>query len=253
MALTTNAETFQFHPIGVLHTCFAEKFGVPRQAAMVPAAVGTLKLKADPTYRLAVEPLESFSHIWIVFVFDRGTDRPWRPIVEPPRPGQRRSVGVFASRSPHRPNPIGISAVRLDRIDYDAKGGIEIHVSGVDILDGTPVLDVKPYLPYADCIPAATSGWASDTIQRYRVTFSDASARSLAEAARAEPRLPELITQMLALDPRPTSQRLAAPLDAVATEGRRFAFRVLGHDVRWEVKAGAIHVLEVLPLAAPNT
>ena len=173
-----------YPPIGILKTCFREKFGVPRQSGMIEEASGVLKLLPDPLFPRAFENLDRFSHIWIVFRFHKNARRTWRPTVEPPRLEALRRVGVFATRSPDRPNPIGLSAVKLDRIDFSAPGGIELHVSGVDILDGTPVLDVKPYLPYADSIADANSGWASREIERYPVRFTDESRENIAAYAR---------------------------------------------------------------------
>jgi tRNA-Thr(GGU) m(6)t(6)A37 methyltransferase TsaA len=234
-----------YSPIGHLKTCFTEKFGAPRQSQMIPDARGVLKLLPDPAFAQALHGLETFSHVWVIFVFDRHEEQAWRPLIQPPRVGVPK-VGVFASRSPHRPNPIGISAVKLDRIDRDAPGGIEIHLSGVDILDGTPVLDIKPYLPYADVIPGATSGWAEGAIDRFPVSFSAESLAVLEKnAAEQLPRLRELIEQMLSWDPRPASQRETMPIRAPETEGRVFRFRVSRYDVEWQVRAQAIHVLQL--------
>lgn len=234
-----------FSPIGILHTVFQEKFGVPRQSGMMAEARGILKLNDHPEFRQALSRLEEFSHLWIIFVFHKN-GREFRPVIDPPRESRVTSLGVFASRSPNRPNPIGMSAVTLDRIDYDAKGGIEIHVSGVDILDGTPVLDIKPYLPYADRIDDANSGWAVADEPTYSVSFSSESSQCLENTS--VPRLKELVSEMLKFDPRPTSQRRAFPLDAAESAGKRFAFRVQGYDIRWEARPSGPHVFEVIKL-----
>ncbi|MFU8770170.1 MAG: tRNA (N6-threonylcarbamoyladenosine(37)-N6)-methyltransferase TrmO, partial [Desulfotignum sp.] len=146
--------TCQFTPIATLYTCFKEKFGIPRQMNLVPAAPG--RLVFDPAFssRYAVRDLTGFSHIWLVFVFHQALDRPWSALVRPPRLGGNKKVGVFATRSPFRPNPIGMSAVKLEAVEQTAQGPV-LHLSGVDILDNTPVLDIKPYLPWADAIPGA--------------------------------------------------------------------------------------------------
>jgi tRNA-Thr(GGU) m(6)t(6)A37 methyltransferase TsaA len=244
-----------FTPIGVIRTCFTEKFGLPRQSLMVDEARGVLKLQPDPGYRVALNHLERFSHLWVVFVFHRALAKGWRPTIRPPRVDAPRRVGVFASRSPHRPNPVGMSVVRLERIDLDAPGGIELHLSGIDLMDGTPVLDIKPYLPYVDRVEGATEGWAEGDIPRYSVEFTPEALEALAAArvaarAAAHPRLRELVTQMLEWDPRPTSQRRAMPIGDPANEGRRFGFRVLDFDVRWEIRGGGIRVLEMVPAGA---
>jgi len=213
---------------------------------MVPEARGILKLNPDPAYRVALNHLEKFSHLWIVYVFHLHTEKGWRSTIRPPRVDAPRRVGVFASRSPHRPNPIGLSAVKLDRIDLDAPGGIEIHLSGVDILDGTPVLDIKPYLPYADSITDASSGWAGSEIPKCAVSFSAESLQAIALAQIAHPNLKTFIAQMLEWDPRPTSQRRAMPIEADPSQGMKFGFRIFDYDVQWEIKDCAIHVTNLI-------
>ncbi len=235
--------------IGTLHTVFKEKFGVPRQSGMMSEAKGVLKLQPDPKFRAALSRLEAFSHLWIVFVFHKAGGA-WHPIVDPPRDTEFKNIGVFASRSPHRPNPIGLSGVKLESIDYDAVGGIEIHVSGVDILDGTPVLDIKPYLPYADRIEGANSGWTVEDSTKLPVTFSDESAQALSRAGGLHAK--GLIHQMLERDPRPASQRRAVPIGDPGSEGRPFAFRVLDFDVKWEIRGGGAHVKELVLLERTN-
>jgi tRNA (adenine37-N6)-methyltransferase len=234
-----------FHPIGLIRSCFTEKFGVPRQPLMVAESRAVLKLNAHSGYAEALGKLDSFSHIWIVFVFHQNKERPWRPTIEAPRLGNTRKVGVFASRSPYRPNPIGISVVKLEWIDFKSVEGIELHLSGVDLLDGTPVLDVKPYLPYADRVDDATPGWADEVLQRYPVEFSEQSLETLANGSELHPRLELLIRQMLEWDPRPTSQRRAFPVLAPETEGREFAFRILGLDVHWQIRGAVFYVLRI--------
>ena len=216
---------------------------------MISEARGVLKLNPDPAYALALKHLENFSHVWILFVFHEHVDMPWHPVIRPPRVNAPRKVGVFASRSPHRPNPIGMSAVKLDRIDHEAPGGIEIHLSGVDILDGTPVLDIKPYLPYADSIPDANEGWARGEITRYNVQFSAESLSTIEKISAEEfPRLKELIQQMLAWDPRPTSQRRAMPIEDRKSEGLQFAFRIANFDVQWQILDGGIYVVGLVQI-----
>jgi tRNA-Thr(GGU) m(6)t(6)A37 methyltransferase TsaA len=248
---------FKHHSIGILKTPFREKFGVPRQSMMMSEAKGVLKLNPEPSFREALNHLAEFSHVWLVFVFHQIAENDWRPTIRPPRVDAPRRVGVFASRSPHRPNPIGISAVKLDRIDLDAPGGIEIHLSGVDLLDGTPILDIKPYLPYADVISEASSGWADSTIPKYFVTFSEKSLQYLRElqAPTKEPLSMErsaddwerLIRQTLEWDPRPTSQRRAKPIESPETEGLAYGLRIQDMEVQWEIRDGGIHITELSP------
>ena len=226
---------FQHQAIGFLKTRFKEKFGVPRQSLMMREARGVLKLKPDPSYAQALLHLEKFSHLWLVFVFHQDMDKPWRPTIRPPRLDAPRKVGLFASRSPHRPNPIGISAVKLESIDLQAPGGIEIHVSGVDLLDGTPILDIKPYLPYADSIVEANAGWAGSEIPKYAVHFSEECEATL-QSLKPTPQVPdwrELITQTLEWDPRPTSQRRAMPIESGEFNGMRFGLSICEAEVKW--------------------
>lgn len=236
-------ERFVFEPIGTLHTCFKEKFGIPRQSGLVQHAQGILKLRNHPFYKSAIRELESFSHIWLVFVFHQHDAKSWKPSIRPPRLGGAKKVGVLASRSPHRPNPIGLSAVRLDKVDWNATGGIELHVSGVDILDGTPILDIKPYIPYADSIPRANSGWAEQPIEKMPVEFSSQALESL--ATKKDPNLRELIIEMLELDPRPAFQKRQMPANSPEAEGSRYGFRLFDYDVRWQILPGRFLVLDV--------
>ncbi len=156
-------------------------------------------------------------------------------------------VGVFASRSPHRPNPIGMSCVKLEKIDLKAKGGPEVHVSGLDILDGSPLIDIKPYLPYADSIPDAKCGWASSDIPKYPVSFSEKSLISI-ENSHRHPNLKELLIQMLELDPRPTSQRQYISIEDPKSRSRKYGFRLFDFDVQWEIVNQGIHVIDLVPL-----
>ncbi|MGK5085078.1 tRNA (N6-threonylcarbamoyladenosine(37)-N6)-methyltransferase TrmO [Bdellovibrionota bacterium FG-1] len=238
---------FSFSPIGILQTCFKEKFGIPRQPGLVVGAHGVIKLNPDPFLQTAVRELEGFSHLWVIFVFHQNDAKNWKPSIRPPRLGGAKKVGVLASRSPHRPNPIGLSAVKLERIDLEATGGVEIHVSGVDVLDGTPVLDIKPYLPYADSIPEAKAGWAEQPIQRITIDFSDQALQAIALRARSEqPNLQALITEMLSLDPRPAFQQRRMPPGLPEAQGTRYGFRLFDYDVKWEIQDGRFRVLDVV-------
>ena len=237
-------------PIGSIRTSFQEKFGVPRQSLQLPSAMGTILLNPDPLYREALRHLEGFSHLWIVFLFHEHLDQAWRPLITPPRIDAPGKIGVFASRSPHRPNPIGLSVVKLERINLNARNGIEIEVSGVDLLDGTPILDIKPYLPYADQVIGATGGWTETEIPRFQVSFTPLALEQLEEAEKRHQRstqnkLKSLISEMLELDPRPTSQKKSHPISDPASEGLPFAFRFLDFDVKWRVQNGTIQVEEL--------
>lgn len=242
---------FHYRSIGTLRSPFREKFGIPRQSLMMEEARGYVKLNADPQFAVALRHLEQFSHIWVIFDFHKNGNGPWHPLIDTPRVEAGHRMGVFATRSPHRPNAIGMSAVRLESIDFEAKGGIEIHINGVDIMDGTPVLDLKPYLPFADRIDEANSGWAQSEIVRYPVRFTETSLQALENHRLRHPRLRELIEEMLGFDPRPTSQRRASPIHDPSSEGLKFAFRILDLDVQWEVHNFGLRVFSVIDLKSP--
>lgn len=235
----------EMNPIGVIHTCFSEKFGVPRQSMMVKEARGVIRLGKEYSHPDTVLHLDGFSHIWVIYLFHKGQNEnhrdKWTNTIQPPRIDAPKKVGVFASRSPHRPNPIGMSVVKLDRIRHDSKNGIEIEISGVDILDGTPLLDLKPYIPYADIVHESTSGWINNEITRYEVEFADGVL-----AAMDDPAQKDLITGILEWDPRPRSQREHSPIESAESIGKRFAFRLMNCDIHWVIAEGAkIRVMEI--------
>lgn len=188
-------------PIGTLRSCYGQKFGIPRQPGLVPEASAELHLDPAVVTRDAVRGLERFSHVWVIFLFHAAGEV--KMVVRPPRLGGAKKTGVLATRSPHRPNHVGLSAVRLERVDADAPGGPVLHLRGGDFLDGTPVIDVKPYLPYADVVPDATSGWAEGELARAPVRFSE-EARAACARAEAEgfADLARIVEASLALDPR---------------------------------------------------
>jgi tRNA-Thr(GGU) m(6)t(6)A37 methyltransferase TsaA len=215
-----------------------------------------IELRDDAFFPNAVRRLESFSHVWVVFVFHEHDAKHWKPSIRPPRLGGAEKVGVLASRSPHRPNPIGLSACKLDGVEITPQGRVLIRVSGVDILDGSPILDIKPYLPYADSIPEADPGWAVDSIERVQVRFTELALEKIAAHARvlgpaAGAGLQSLIESMVALDPRPAFQKRRMPPGSPEAEGTRFGFKLLGVDVQWRITTDAngpgFEVFDLLP------
>lgn len=249
--------SYEFEPIGVVRTAFAEKFGIPRQPGMVSEAKGVIELNKHPFFAIACQKLETFSHLWIVFVFHEHGARDWKPSIRPPRLGGRKKVGVLASRSPHRPNPIGLSAVKLDRIDFDGPQGVRIHVSGVDLLDGTPVLDIKPYIPFADSIPDAHAGWAAEPIEKFPVVFTEPALEAIEKhqsRLRAEKNDPSIdlkrmVVEMLELDPRPASQKRKMPPENEDSKGLKFAFTIFDVDVKWMIREDGFSVLDLVDLS----
>ena len=194
----------EFKTIARIHTGFPEKFGIPRQSGIVETP-GYIVFEPPYNNPDAVRGLEEFSHIWLIWQFSQAVRDDWSPTVRPPRLGGNTRVGVFASRSPFRPNPIGLSLVKLESIEYDHSLGSVLHVTGADILDGTPIYDIKPYLPYSEAKPDAEGGFA------HRV-MDDSMQVVLTEDADLEPakEIPEedlyTIKKLLAQDPRPRYQ-----------------------------------------------
>ncbi len=201
-ALTLNA-TFQFQQIGVIRSCYRQKFGIPRQPGIVTAAEATLELLPPFNQENLVRGLEGFSHIWVHFIFHQTMDEGWRPTIRPPRLGGRQRMGVFATRSTHRPNPLGMSVLELQSIT-SGSGRLILHLGSADLLDGTPVVDIKPYLPYADALPGAEGGFAPLPVVMADVKFTDqAMAQCLRYEQRTGRKLIQLIEQVLGQDPRP--------------------------------------------------
>ncbi|MDF7666889.1 tRNA (N6-threonylcarbamoyladenosine(37)-N6)-methyltransferase TrmO [Orbaceae bacterium ESL0727] len=194
-------------PIGVIHSPYSEKFAVPRQPALVSAGEGELQLLPPFNHANSVKGLEQFSHLWILFLFDRIDPNKWNLTVRPPRLGGNKAVGVFATRSPFRPNHIGLSAVELKDIIID-KQQVRLKLGSLDLVDGTPVIDIKPYLPYCDSYPQAEAGYAqSIPPQTLTVEFSPLAQQMLTEQQTDYPQLAELITQVIAQDPRPAYKK----------------------------------------------
>lgn len=240
---------FEFEPIGYVQSPFKDKFGIPRQPGLASEARGVIKIGSDPNLKTALKSFEEFSHLWIVFVFHAHGGRNWKPSIRPPRLGGSRKVGVLASRSPHRPNPIGLSAVALERVDLDALGGPEIHVRGIDLLDKTPVLDIKPYIPYADSIPTANAGWASEPMIRIPIEFTSEAEVAISLRATGEnSNLRAMIVEILELDPRPAFQKRNLPPESASAHGTRYGFALLNCDVKYEIREGKFLVYNILNL-----
>ena len=223
-------DKYTFQPIGEIHSCFPEKFGIPRQAGLVPSSRATITFY-PPFNRLELfRELKQFSHIWVHFLFHATIAEGWRATVRPPGLGGQKRVGVFASRSPHRPNHLGMSAVALLGMTED--GALE--VSGGDFLDGTPVVDIKPYIPYCDAIEDASGGYSGEGMSGKTVVMSLQSEEfCTAYRNRTGRDLHTLITQVLLADPRPASQR---------RKKREFGCTLWNVNFRWRVEGGNIVV-----------
>ena len=184
--------------IAVIRTDFPEKFGIPRQSGLVEELRSTLVFHPEFRVPEALRGLEQYSHLWLIWEFSKAVREDWKPTVRPPRLGGNTRMGVFATRSPYRPNPLGLSCVRLEGIDFDAPDGPLLHLSGADLMDGTPIYDIKPYLPYVDCRPEASNDFA---LAQQEGVLSVELPKELAELV-PEDRRGALIS-VLAQDPRP--------------------------------------------------
>ena len=217
-------------PVAAIHTDFPSRFGIPRQAGLVDALRG--RIVFEPAFRNddALRGLEGFSHIWLIWGFSGNRDHDWSPTVRPPRLGGNVRLGVFATRSPFRPNGLGLSCVRLVGLQKEAGLGTTLLVAGADLMDGTPIYDIKPYLPYADCIPEASGGFAPGPDSRLAVLFPDGLKEKLPPDRLAA------LTEVLAQDPRPPYQE-----DPDRIYGMSFA----GHEIRFRVEDGSLTVVSI--------
>ena len=226
-----------FTSIATIHSCYKEKFGIPRQPGLV-ASPATIEIDAAYSQDEAFRELETFSHIWVIFVFHGISNEKWNPTVRPPRLGGNQRIGVFASRSMFRPNPIGLSVVELKNIER--KGDkIILNIVGGDFLDATPVLDIKPYIPYADSINTLKAGYATEKPGiKFEVVFSKQVKDELKSVEIKHPRFDVIITEILQLDPRPAYQ------DKKQTKNE-FAMKLYNYDLKWRIDNEQIIVTEL--------
>ncbi len=221
-------------PIAIIRTDFPEKFGIPRQSGL--AASLQARIVFEPQFRNhdALRGLEDFSHIWLIWEFsaNRRPEGEWQPTVRPPRLGGNKSMGVFATRSPFRPNPLGLSCVELEGIEYDDPEGPVMLVRGADLMDGTPIYDIKPYIRYADSRPHAVCGYVEELKER---SLKVVLPHDVAEKVSDKTKLPALL-QTLGLDPRPSYHD-----DPERVYGLSFA----GMNVRFSVSDGVLTVLDI--------
>ncbi|MBR4554630.1 MAG: tRNA (N6-threonylcarbamoyladenosine(37)-N6)-methyltransferase TrmO [Ruminococcus sp.] len=225
-------------PVAVIHNDFKEKFGIPRQSGRAPSA--RAKIVFLPKYRSAeaLRGIEGFSHLWLLFDFSMAHREEWSPTVRPPRLGGNTRVGVFASRSPFRPNHIGLSCVKLEEVCHSTGEGTYLIVSGADLLDGTPILDIKPYLPASDCVPEAAGGYADGFVShRLEVVFPEELLALIPEDKRAA------LTECLADDPRPSYQH---------DPERLYSMRYGDHDIRFRIDGEKLVVSEAAECPAED-
>lgn len=237
--------SFKLQAIGYIRSCFTDRFGVPRQPGLVPAARAQLVLVAPYDDPQALTGLNDCTHIWVQFIFHRPPSQQWRARVRPPRLGGNKSLGVFATRSPVRPNPIGLSVVRLEGIGR-APGKLWLELSGIDLLDSTPVLDIKPYVPYTDCVPGARSGFADQAPVTRPVEFTPEALAACARFQSRSDQLETLIRQILQQDPRPQYQR--------PDTQRRYGMTLFDLNIQWRYRGDdAIDALVVETISEADT
>lgn len=196
---------YSLEPIGYIESPYKEKFAVPRQPSLVTAATSRVRLIGEANCLESLRGIEQFSHVWLLFLFDRNLEAGWKPTVRPPRLGGNERIGVFASRATFRPNGIGMSAVEVKGVTQ--KGDqVYLDLGNVDLVDGTPIVDIKPYIPYSDAVDMAKGGYADQEPQTCDVTFSDKASSALKNRVQGEMEK-EVITQVLAQDPRPAYKK----------------------------------------------
>jgi tRNA-Thr(GGU) m(6)t(6)A37 methyltransferase TsaA len=226
----THEERHEMQVIARIHSDFATKFGVPRQSGLVPELQALIVF--EPPFRNgdALRGIEGFSHLWLIWQFSQAVRQDWSPTVRPPRLGGNTRVGVFATRSPFRPNPIGLSSVRLEAVEQHPQFGAVLRVSGADLVDGTPIYDIKPYIPYADCHTDATEGFTHIPRPLLAVDFPPEHFAKVPEDKRGA------LTAVLSNDPRPSYQH---------DPERVYGFVFAGLEVRFRVEGSTLHVCAV--------
>ncbi len=222
------------HPIATVRSCFGGKFAVPRQPGLCPSAWGRLVFHEDYRSPEAVRGIEGFSHLWLIFGFHETVDQGWKPTVRPPRLGGNQRIGVFASRSTFRPNGLGLSLVRLEGIDVTSRESPVLLLGGLDLLDGTPIYDVKPYLPYAEALPEAAAGFAGEAMEQLPVEVEDGAVEDFAELPE---RARAVLMEALSLDPRPATQ--------MADPQRTFGASLCGCNVRFAIREGICRISSI--------
>lgn len=221
----------EINKIAVIHTDFQQKFGIPRQSGLVPGLTGRIEFLPEYRNPDAIKGLEGYSHLWLIWGFSESVRSNWTATVRPPRLGGNQSVGVFASRSPFRPNAIGLSSVKLEKIVIDEKLGPVLHVSGIDMLDGTPIYDIKPYLPHVDSHPDALGGFAAEVKEHeLEVVIPDEWKCVVSQAEL------ENIVEILKQDPRTAY---------VKDEERVWGMSYAGYNVKFTVKDEVVTVCEI--------
>jgi len=218
----------EIKPIAFMKSDFKTKFGIPRQAGLTPELISRIEFESEYRNPDAIRGLENFSHIWIIWEFSENSKENWAATVRPPRFGGNERIGVLATRSPYRPNNLGLSCVEIESIDLEAAGGPFINVKGADLMDGTPIFDIKPYIPYSDCLPNATKAFASRPDPKLEVIFPD-------KIDFPTDKL-ETLKKILSLDPRPAYQN---------DPDRIYGFVFADYEIKFKVDNNKVIVKEI--------
>lgn len=230
--------------IGTLASPYKEKFAIPRQPRLINSARGVITLGDEYNSEEIVAGLTQFSHIWLIFVFHQTANQGWKPMIRPPRLGGNKKIGVLASRSTFRPNPIGMSAVKLERV-YTTNNKTHIEVSGIDLLNGTPILDIKPYIPYSDSIAAADAGFADEAPKEsLTVKYSQQALKSITHEAKQHDiaNLQQFISDVLSQDPRPAYKKNKA-------DDKQYGVHLYHLNIKWQMLSlTTLEVTSVAPL-----
>lgn len=227
-----------FKVVARIKSDFHDKFGIPRQSGLLKNLRSTIVFEPEFRNVDALRGLEGFSHLWLLWIFSENVRDTWKPTVRPPRLGGNTRLGVFATRSSFRPNPIAMSCVKIEKINLAGEGTPTIEVSGADLMDGTPIVDVKPYLPYADSMPEATGGFAEAVrFKKLEVDF-DVEAQAALDEQFPENKKAALV-ELLSEDPRPAYQR---------STDRIYGIRFAGFEIKFQVQGDHLTVVAILPL-----
>lgn len=240
--MTLESSKVKFNIIGQVNSPYKEKFAIPRQPGLVNAAKASITLIGDANNAELVRELQQFSHIWVLFVFHGTQAQGWKPLVRPPRLGGNKKIGVLATRSTFRPNPIGMSVVQLDRIEIEDKQ-VTLHISAIDLLDKTPIVDIKPYVPYSDVIGNAKAGYAQkEPLTNLQVTFNEQTKIALSKYSARIPDLALFIEQVLEQDPRPAYKH-------GKEDNKMYGMNLYDLNIQWKMLGlTCIEVINITPI-----
>jgi tRNA (adenine37-N6)-methyltransferase len=233
--------SFQFSVVGYIQSPYKQKFAIPRQPGLIAEATGYLVLEPEYSDEAILRGIDSFSHLWLLFVFHETADKGWSPMVRPPRLGGNTRKGVFATRATFRPNPVGLSVVKFEGVER-RNGKLMIKISGIDLLDGTPIIDIKPYLPYSDALPDAAGGFADAAPQSAMTVSFSAQASHFCQLQLHLPQLQIFIEKVLKQDPRPSYKK--------QRDGEQsYGMTLYNYNIKWTVNGEHNHVTEIHQLS----